>query len=253
MKAYEDKYINKINSILKTNYEKEYLSGFYYFINNHLSYSSSYDYINHVLNFMNYTNKVPELLTLDNYTEYLSNLRDKTSSYQITVYSALKKFSEYLLASQRNTSNPMQYIKRPKFVETQSTKIKRENGVLKKDEISIYLKTVEYGAGTARSAARQENWKERDKLMILIFLSTGMRCSALYKLNVDSINIEKKKLITVEKRDKIAEYPLSDDIIKCTEEWLAKRQIILADTDEDALFISNQKVRMDQSSIYRSN
>lgn len=251
VKAYEEKFNQKTVNVLKNNTEKPYLEGFYYFINNHLSYSSTYDYVNYILNFMNFINKSPEELTLDDYTKYLSSLRNKTSSYQISVYSALKKFSTYLLANGKNTLNPMQYIKRPKAVESKETKTKRENGFLKEDEIKTYLETIEYGAGTSRAVARQEEWKERDKLIAYIFLATGMRCSALFKLNVENIDYINKKLNTMEKRDKIVEYPMSEELMECISAWLKKRQSLLQGKDEDALFISNQRTRMDQSSIYR--
>ena len=251
VKAYEEKFNQKTTNVLNNNLDKPYLEGFYYFINNHLSYSSTYDYVNYILSFMNFANKLPEELTLDDYTKYLSSLRDKTSSYQISVYSALKKFSTYLLANGKNTLNPMQYIKRPKVVESKETKLKRENGYLKEDEITIYLQTIEDGAGTSRAVARQEGWKERDKLIAYIFLATGMRCSALFKLNVENIDFDNNKLNTTEKRDKIVEYPMSDELMECISDWLRKRQELLQEREEDALFISNQRTRMDQSSIYR--
>ena len=250
-RAYEEKFYQKIINVISNNPDKPYLEGFYYFINNHLSYSSAYDYVNYILNFMNFINKTPEELTLDDYTKYLSSLRNKTSSYQIAIYSALKKFSTYLLANGKNTLNPMQHIKRPKAIESKETKAKREKGYLKEDEISVYLETIEYGAGNSRAVARQEEWKERDKLIAHIFLVTGMRCSALYKLNVENIDIKNKKLITIEKRDKIVDYPMSDELISCIAAWLEKRESLLNGKDEDALLISNQRTRMDQSSIYR--
>jgi site-specific recombinase XerD len=241
-----------INNIIDSNPDKDYLKGFYFYIlNNHASYSTAYDYLNYVVNFMNYNNKKVTGLLLDDYTEYITSISKLSTSYQISVYSGLKKFSTYLVDSKRTTDNPMLHISRPKYQETQETIEKREIGYLDKKEIKEYLKVAKNGAGSDRAIARQQNWKERDFLIIRMFLHTGMRCSALYKLDVCSINFDKKTLTTVEKGKKVQIFELTDDLIKCVNEWLIKREMILNNVNEDALFISNQKTRMDQSSIAR--
>lgn len=247
---YEDKVRNKIENVLKVNNDKKYLRGFYNYMTN-LSINTIYDYIIYVINFMDMMNKQVENLNLDDYTEYLSTLTDKVTSYQITVYSALKKFSLYLKASERNISDPMQYVNRPRFIEKEETKIKRENNYLEKGEIRKYLFDVNNGVGSNRAKARQEDWKTRDKAIIFTLLNTGMRCAALYKLNVDNINIEEKKLTTVDKGRKYQEYFLSNDLLQVLSDWIKEREILLAGKDEDALFISNRRTRMDQRSISR--
>jgi site-specific recombinase XerD len=250
--VYKEKYVRKINSILSINQDKDYLKGFYYYISSsRLSYSTAYDYLNYVLNFINYVNKDIERITLDDYTEYLSMIKDKSSSYQISVYSGLKKFSLYLLASKRVSDNPMAYINRPKFREELCTIEKRDKGFLDKREIKRYIEVVEEGVGTSRSIARQKEWKARDLSIILIFLSTGIRCSALYKLNMNSIDFKKQTLITTDKGDHVRECNLSTELLEIIQEWIEKRKEILGSNEEEALFISNQKTRLDQSSISR--
>lgn len=251
IEMYEKKYIDKINHILNQHRDKTYLSGFYYFINNNMSYSSAYDYLNYILKFMEYIQKNPTELTLDDYTKYLSTLRMKTSSYQISVYSALKKFSLYLQASEQNVKHSMQYVSRPKAVETKETREKRENGVLNKKEIKTYLTSVDAGTGTKIAAARQENWKERDLLIIYLFLSTGMRCSALYKLDVNNINLQERTIIITDKRDHVKVCSYDKELNPYISAWLKKRDLLLNGKEEMALFISNQRTRMDQSSISR--
>ena len=248
---YELKYMRKIDNIIQNNLDKPYLRGFYNYMGSRLSYSTKYDYLNYVINFMNFNNKGVEELTLDDYTNFLAQIANKTAAYQINMHSGLKKFSMYLLASQRTTYNPMKYIDRPKFIERPETIEKREKGFLEKKEIKQYMESVQSGSGSSRAIARQESWKERDLSIILIFMITGMRCSALYKLNIDNIDFDKKILVTVDKGDKIQEHSLTDEALSCISEWILKRDNILGDKKEDALFISNQKTRLDQSSIYR--
>jgi len=250
--AYVNKYEKMINNIIQNNIDKDYLKGFYFYIlNNKASYSTAYDYLNYVVNFMNCNKKKANELLLDDYTEFLTSISKFSTSYQISVYSGLKKFASYLIDSKRTTDNPMLHVSRPKYQESQETIEKREIGYLDKKEIKEYLKVTKKGAGSDRAIARQQNWKERDLLIIRIFLHTGMRCSALYKLDVNSINFSKKTLTTVEKGKKVQIFELTDELIECVNEWLTKRELILNDVKEDALFISNQRTRMDQSSISR--
>ena len=247
--VYENKYRMKINGAITLHPDMKYLRGFYNYMTN-LSLTTVYDYIMYVINFIDYIKKPVDELTLDDYTDYLSTISDKTATYQITVYSALKKFSVYLKASDRNVKDPMQYVNRPKLIEKDSTKLKREKGYLEKKEIKKYLTSVENGAGSHRAKAYQNKWRNRDKAIVLLLLNTGMRCSALYKLNVSDINIEEKKLLVIDKGRKCQEHFLSDEVIDIINDWIIDREILSA-SDESALFISNRGTRMDQRSIDR--
>lgn len=249
--AYELQYKNKIEEAIENNPDKSYLRGFYNFMGSKLSVSTKYGYINYVINFINFSNKDVCDLNLDDYTNFLAQIEDKTASYQISVYSGLKKFAKYLIASNRTERNPMKDIDRPKFIEKDTTIAKREIGYLDKREIKKYLSTAKKGSGSSRAKARQENWKERDLLIILLFLNTGMRCSALYKLDVESVDLNNNILTSNEKGNKVRSYDLSDQLIEYVNKWLEKRKEILGDIQENALFISNQRKRMDQKSISR--
>ena len=97
-----------------------------------------------------------------------------------------------------------------------------------------------------------KEWKERDTLIVKLLLYTGLRCSALYKLNVSNIDFTNKKLVAIDKGGKTPEFYLDDEIIDHINAWINKRNILLGDYNvEEALFISNQRKRMDQSSISR--
>lgn len=248
---YEDKFKQKTETIIKDNPDKPYLKGFFNFMGNSLSCSTKFNYIYFVVTFMNSNGKKVEELDFDDYTEFLSNISNATSSYQIGVYSGLKKFATYLVASRKTEYNPMDHIARPKFKEKEETIAKREKGYLEKKEIKRYLSTVKAGVGSDRAKAKQEPWKERDLLIVLLFLNTGMRCSALYKLDVESISLEDKVLVVNDKGDKIRQYVLSDELVKHVKEWLLTREVLLGDKSERALFISNERTRMCQRSISR--
>lgn len=248
---YEENFKKRIDNIIKNNQDKPYLKGFYNYMGNSLSCSSKFNYVSFVVTFMNSNGKKVEELDFDDYTEFLSSINDATASYQIGVYSGLKKFAKYLVASRRTDYNPMDHIARPKFKEKEETIAKREKGYLEKKEIKKYLSSVKSGAGSDRAKAKQEPWKERDLLIVLLFLNTGMRCSALYKLDVSSIDLEGKVLIVTDKGDKIKQYVLSDDLIGHIKAWLIRREGLLDNKDENALFISNERTRLCQRSIGR--
>jgi len=122
--------------------------------------------------------------------------------------------------------------------------------VLYDDEIVRYINNVEDGCGSDLAKARQEKWKERDRCIIELFLTTGMRCSALYRLDVQDINIRTGTITTLEKRDKKRTFFLSENTRMCVEEWLIRRKELLGNVETDALFISNRKKRLDSSCIF---
>lgn len=245
----EQTIINKIDVIIDNNKDKTYLRGFFYYLDS-MSILSAKAYIEYVINFMNYIKKSPTELTVDDYTMYMFSIRTKTSSYKIAVYSALKKFSTYLESNGTNPKNPMQYVKRPKAIETQETKAKREKGYLTKSEIKTYLNNVENSIrhGNKKNKVNPA-WIARDYFMVLLFLNTGMRCSALAQINIEDIDIPNKQLVVYEKEDKVITYSLNDKLIEAMNEWVGYRTIMSLTTN--AMFTSNQGKRMSEANIYR--
>ena len=246
-----NKYVDKIENIINNNKEKRYLKGFYNYMGSKLSITTKYDYMNYVVNFMNYCNKKLSEIELDDYTGFLSTIDNKTPSYQIGVYSGLKKFSKYLMASNKNPNNYMEYIDRPNPTEKQNTITKREKGYLDDNEIKIYMESVRNGVGNKISKAKQSTWKERDLAIVVLFLNLGLRCSALYKLDIDNVDFDNQILITTEKRNVTREYDLSNEVCEILLNWVDKREEFLGNIKENALFISDRRSRMDNSSIYR--
>lgn len=252
-KQYIENYERMINGIINSHSgeKKELLKGYLNHLRDAFSISSKYSYICSINRFLEKVDKTASEIRYEDYTEFLNDITDKSSTYKIMNYAALKNFSEYLLASRRNTENAMQYVKAPKMSRSKEKekKEKRLNSVLHENEIKQYIKNVECGSGSDRAKSLQEKMKERDKCIIEIFLKTGMRCSALYRLNVDSINLKEKTINVLEKRDKFRTFYIPDNLKITIEDWLIKRAEILDDIEEDALFISNQKRRLDSSCI----
>ena len=247
IEVYDNRYIEKINSLLEKNNDL-YLEGYANFIQNS-SLSTVYSYIGYVIRFLRSRKKEITNIRLDDYTAYLSTLRKYTSSYQIAVYSALKIFSSYCVANGYTTIDYMERVSRPKYKESKKTKEKRENGYLEKGEISECINNISTGVGNDLARKKQEKWKNRDMLLLKMFLNTGMRCSALYKLDIESIEFDKKRLMTVDKGGAVQEFPLDDNLLKLALEWIEDRKKMLGERKEAALFISNRLSRMSQDAI----
>ena len=248
---FNKKYINKINNILSN--QPDYIRGFVNYMSD-VALTTKYAYMNDVIGFIKKIDKPIEQLTLDDFSNYISELQYKengettTSSYRIAVYSALKKFNEYLYTSKKIPENYMTYIKRPKPIEKQNTIEKREKGFLTKNEIAKYIQTVE---DNSINKYRQIGyiWNKRDLLIIKIFLVTGIRCSALSRLDINNIDFTTNTLSVTDKGNKIKQCILPEDIIDDVKEWIEIRENEIKD-NQPALFISNRRKRMDQLSIY---
>lgn len=243
VEKYNDNFDTMARKRIEKSPYKKYLDGVYNYMLADTSYSGAYGYLGCIINFLNYS----ELKNLNNinvntYTKYLSSIKGKSSSYRIMVYSGLKKFSSYLMAT-GVCDDYMKYIKRPKFKESTITKEKREIGFMEPEEVKKFLDTI-------KNSDKDPIWKSRDYAMALVLLSSGIRCSALYKLDTRDLNLNKGTITVLEKGENSREIYLSDSAMDAIKEWLYNRSIILGMKEEDALFISNHKKRINERTIY---
>ena len=241
---------DRIENRIKSRPNISFLRGYTNSISIDLSESTVYLYLGIIINFIDYINKTD--IKYEDYLNYMALIRDKTSGYQISTYSALRKLSSYLYVTEACNKDYMATVKRPKFIEKMETKQKRDNNYLTKKELHKYIENVRSykGEGT-REELQAYNWKERDLSIIMLFLTTGMRCSALFKLNVNDLNFENNSLRTVDKERRIEEHFFSEEVAAVLKEWLLKRRILLEDKSEDALFISRNRKRISQPGITR--
>lgn len=242
---YDTLYQNKINNIIQDNSD---LEGFYYFISGSSSLSTVYSYLTYIKKFINTVDKPVDQYNANDFISYLARFnkiskdgKKYSSSYRIDIYQALKSFENYLIATSKLSKSTMNTIKRPKNVESQYTITKRENGYLNEKEIEIYLNTIQKLA--------DQDWLERDMSIILIFINTGIRASALYKLDVEDIDFHNKTLIVTDKEQKVFKKMLSDQTLLWLEKWLNKRSELLNGKVVNALFISNRRNRISTHAI----
>ena len=245
------KFLDLINAILDNS--PEYMTGFSNFMSDS-SIKTKYYYINHVNAFMKYINKNPEALLFDDFSNYMAKITYKedgsktSSSYQINIYSSLKKFCEYLYVTKRLSENYMLYIKRPKAKDSQETIVKRENGYLTERELKRYIRNVEIGA-TAPHRVQSVEWDIRDKAIILTFLCTGIRNSALRTIDVQDVDLKKKTLVVTDKGEHVRIFDIPDSLCDAIAEWLECRETIMKGYHSQALFVSRRKNRMDSGTV----
>lgn len=225
------------------------LIGFYNYLSINKSAKTIDSYIHIVKEFLEMVGKRPEELTFDDFTFYMNKSKYKlngemaTNSAMICKYHALKNYSKYLFAARIISEDYMSFMARPKTQESQQTIAKREIGFLAKDEIRILLNAVEQGVGTDRAKRSQRKWKTRDYAIILLFLMTGMRVSALASVDVNDVDFANKVLLVTDKGSKVKVYALNEAMIDSLESWIADRKKV-AKRNEEALFVTQYGVRM---------
>lgn len=240
--VYNNDYMVAAKKRIDKNPDKPYLNDFYYYLLTDTSYSATYGYLGCVINFLNNAGVVDvKNIKLSSYTKYMSEIKQKSSSYRIMVYSALKKFSSFLKADGL-CEDYMKSVKRPKFKETQQTKEKREKGYMTKEEVVTFLNCV-------KNSPKEDIWRTRDLAMATVLLNTGIRCSALYKLDVDDIDFKNGIITVLEKGDISRKVYISDTTKKYLNEWIEARREIVP-SYENALFVSSRKTRMVERTIY---
>lgn len=246
-------HLNLINNILKD--KPEYYRGFVNFMTDS-SIRTKYRYLNHIVAFMEYTNKIPSDLVFDDFNDYMNVITYKeggsktSSSYQINIYSSLKKFNEYLYVSKRLPENYMLFIKRPKAKESQETITKRENGYLTEKELKKYIRNVEIGALSLKGRSQAIEWDVRDKAIILTFLYTGIRESALRMIDLEDVDLKNKKIIVTDKGEKVRIYDIPDNLCDAIKDWIDYRTEIMNGLNNYALFVSREKKRVGTTTIY---
>lgn len=251
---YLNKETSKIQQLISKNPQVE---GFYYYLEETVSPSTAYNYIRHVAVFLNEFNKSLEEFEIDDITRFFSHHRTNskgeplTNSYKIQRYQALKLFGEYLVARNILSKNPVELIKRPQSKDSKETIEKRNKSFLETKEIKDYLENIHNGAGSQLSKKRQEEWRERDLAIVALFLNTGIRASALYKMDITDIDFMKHTITVTDKGSMVRVIVVSKEMIQLINDWIKKREELLKDQVEsiEALFVSNRRQRMSRDAI----
>ena len=145
-----------------------------------------------------------------------------------------------------NITDAFNPIKLPK---PQPDAIKR----LEIDEVAIMLDAVENGEGlTEKEKIYWKKTKLRDKAILALFVTYGLRLSELRELNISSFNFSRGEFQIFRKRGKEVSMPINktcEAVIKDYIEHERPKSEQISDEFKDSLFLSLQKKRMDPKAI----
>ena len=129
----------------------------------------------------------------------------------------------------------------------------REIKALQDDEVMIMLDAVTTGSGlTAHERAYWEKTKKRDKAILILFLTYGLRLSELQQLNISSFNFNRGEFKIYRKRGKESIMPLNNSATEVVHDYIDNERADdkpLDDENRDALFLSLQGRRMTERQI----
>ena len=129
----------------------------------------------------------------------------------------------------------------------------REIKALQDDEVMIMLDAVTTGSGlTAHERSYWEKTKKRDKAILILFLTYGLRLSELQQLNISSFNFNRGEFKIYRKRGKESIMPLNNSATEVVHDYIDNERAddkTLDDENRDALFLSLQGRRMTERQI----
>lgn len=214
------------------------------------SYTTIKNYLSYVEHFMNYVTdgnisddwyldiKTPlikqYIISLS--TRKIGNETVKTSDdYQALRWSAINTFFRFLMVNEYIKQNPMLKTKRPK--------INTEHSVtyLTKSEITEVMDSI--------SKNYTGKMLTRDRAIVGLALSTGIRVSALVQINIEDIDFDNNTIKVVEKRTKTKNIQFGDNTKVLLQDWIQTREQYYGDVDTSALFLSQWRRRMTTNAV----
>lgn len=240
----------------------------YYLSMQYPSMKTKSEYIQNVVNYLNYISSEldvdisdPHNFNTNNVAEFLHSIQYKITTegkvptsvaYRKLVWTCLNNFFSYLVSTHEIESNPLQSIKRPKGHDN----VKRVS--LNKVGIRNVLEDISEYDG---------EFKTRDLAMVILFLQTGIRVTALSELDIENVRFQVvssdgqihsatdvvgASITVVDKRNKEFEKIISDTAARYLYLWLVDRDIMLAKmgiTNQSAAFINKDGQRLSSHGI----
>ena len=148
---------------------------------------------------------------------------------------SLKSFYRFLLKTKQIEINPLtkhKALKTPKKVQIPFSE----------EELDLVLNQITYKEGFEG---------ERDKLIIDLFYTTGIRRSELIDLELNNVDLANKTLKVLGKRNKERILPILDVIFEQIKSYLVFRNKLELVNDEKYLFILSNGNKINETFVYR--
>lgn len=146
--------------------------------------------------------------------------------------SSLKSFFKFLFISEIINSNPMKFIKNPKFEK------KLPNFFSVKEMFQL-----------CELPDKSTNTGIRDSAIIELFYSSGLRISELINIKIADLDLQNALLTIIGKGNKKRVIPVSDTALSKISEYL-KIRIFFNPEDSKYLFISKTGVKFNRYGVY---
>lgn len=154
--------------------------------------------------------------------------------------SSLSVMFKYLYRDERMEKNITEGFNPIKLPKPQPDAIKR----LEIEEVARMLDAVENATGlTDKEIQYWKKTKRRDRAILVLFTTYGLRVSEMNQLNLSSINYSREEFKIYRKRGKEVNMPLNKSAISVIREYIELERPICKDPD-DPLFLSLQGKRM---------
>lgn len=211
-------------------------------------------YITTIRNFLDSIGGIKEI-SYQSVAKYYVDIKTKTckngdvvktsDSYQSVVWSCINNFLEFLVDRGHIKENYIAHVKKPKNHDLD--RINKNRVLLTDNDFMKIIKAVNNGVGNTYARKEQARMKNRDKLIIVLFMTTGMRKTALTEINVSDIDYDNRIISVTDKGDKVHHYSLTDDMVKYLNSWMCDRKKYASETD--ALFVSKYGNRITGNSV----
>lgn len=214
------------------------------------TYTTIDAYMNYIMHFAKYING--EFIQDNFYKQvdtsdiegYLISLETKNvngtlqrigSDVQCARWSGLNAFFDFLVKRNHLVVNPVLKTTRPK------NNKEHEVTYLTKTEIKKIINSINKNHSDVK--------RVRDKTIISLALSTGMRVGAIINLNLDDIDFAEQTISVIEKGNKSRQIAIGENISALLKEWVQVRKQSYSDLNTNALFVSQKKVRITREAV----
>ena len=144
--------------------------------------------------------------------------------------SSIRSFFNYLLDEEVVETNPAANISSPKFAQL----------LPKALDTDLVKRLLDFKP--------QGDIEIRDKAMVELLYSSGLRLSELCSLNMDSISVRERSCRVVGKGNKTRDLPVGEKAIQSLRDWLLVRKNISSDSNK-ALFLNKNGKRISTRSV----
>jgi integrase/recombinase XerC len=194
---------------------------------------------------------------LDYLTEYKKTFKGKNGDEYTQTFTNTKQGKARKLASLHSLFDYLarkHKIKDPtKFIEVKVNKKREIKDRLNNEEINRLMHVIinDVNIENERKKKFHQRIKYRDLNMLLILAFTGMRVTELIQLDISDINIQEEALIVTRKGGNQEKLYIPDEIIGHISDYIDKRKSIIAldNNNKDALFLSNQRKRINAKTV----